>query len=714
MPYKETHRVSAFVLVVAAAIIAAAWGLLHTRPVAAAGDVAITTNLSVSYQRLEGFGQGSPDSLAYPGVPTAVNDFLRAAAIDKAYSQVGINMGEVGTLLESPGSYDQRQNDNDDPFTINWQGFNADNLTLTKQLLVDLAKPLGFTGYYLGAEAPNVRWGSPWLAAIRQQNYSLFIDEAAEQVVANVTYWKNTYGEELAYYMLGNEQLSGNHASINPDLSGFGPVSVDQQVTDLAKRAGDRLRAAGFLRTKFIVGSEETENASYSLAAAVLSDPQARSYIGAIGYHAYPYYEGYSSIPFILSTSGSGAPDARKIAVRNQIRDLAKQYNIGVWMDENSHAGDPLSFDDLRARAIHIHDEFLYANATAYYVGGAMWDLASQQAHFGNTNLYGKENEGLAVLINEQTGAVDITGIGYAIGHYARWIKPGATRVDAQSSDPLVQVTSFRDDNAGRLSFVLINNSTASTNATISLAGGAFTANLTGEQSISGSYWSPLPGFAPDSATTFHVVLPPTSVTSIGGNFAPGVQVTGSLSLNGAGGGVYAVRQSWQITLKGAPPSTVFALCAGVNAAAAGCTSNFGTTDANGAWTLSGQFDASVAGGWTEWLQFVSGGVSNPIVFSVGPVPPGAWRINGAIEGTYSAGQSWQLSLTGASANTPFDLCYAVGQMPTGCIAGFGTTDSDGAWTLSGSFPPTSVGMWSEWLRFSSGAVSNRIAFTVQ
>jgi hypothetical protein len=46
-------------------------------------------------------------------------------------------MGTIGGLLESPAGYDQRQNDNDDPFTIDWKGFNADGLNLMKRNVVD-------------------------------------------------------------------------------------------------------------------------------------------------------------------------------------------------------------------------------------------------------------------------------------------------------------------------------------------------------------------------------------------------------------------------------------------------------------------------------------------------------------------------------------------------------------------------------------------------
>lgn len=481
---------------------------------AAVPEVNVNVDAARKYQVLDGFGQAEPSVLMTSG-KGALGDALRAQAIEKAFHQVGINMGIIGSLLESPGDYNQRRNDNGDPFDINWRGFSAIFLNPAKRFLLDLAKPYGFDNYYLGAEAPNVRWASPWLADIRKRDYNLFLDEAAEQVLANVSWWKNTYGEELRYYQLGNEQLSGNRASESPDGSGFGTVDPVQQMVDLANRAGARIRNAGFLKTRFMVGTEETEEISLHVAAAILADSEAGKYVGAIGYHTYPYHRGYSSVPFILCTSGVGRPDRERIWVRNQLRDLGRQYNVKVWMTENSHAGDPLSYDDFRARAIHIHDEFIYADASAYFGEASMWDLASQRNHFGQDNLYGDDNEGNVVLINNDSGRVDITGIGYAIGHYARWVKPGSVRVDATSSDPLVQITAFVDEGKNRIALVIINNARGPRKVDVVLARLATAGNLTGEQSTIAGYWRPVSTFSAQSEGKFSITVPGISVTSI-------------------------------------------------------------------------------------------------------------------------------------------------------------------------------------------------------
>jgi hypothetical protein len=72
--------------------------------------------------------------------------------------------------------------------------------------------------------------------------------------------------------------------------------------------------------------------------------------------------------------------------VRNDIRDLAKQYGLQVWMTEvsNGRAG-PL--DSLRGRAIHIHDEMRYANASSYWAMFQAWDIVAQQGTDGEDRI---------------------------------------------------------------------------------------------------------------------------------------------------------------------------------------------------------------------------------------------------------------------------------------------------------------------------------------
>ncbi|MBW8041941.1 MAG: hypothetical protein FVQ85_18340 [Planctomycetes bacterium] len=467
-------------------------------------QVEIIVDNTREHQTMEGFG-ATHLPLVYEGIGDVLGPILRAKAIDAVYNQVGISMGNLEVaLLESPGSYKQRANDNNDPFKFNWKGFQTFRADVMKEKVVDLAEQFGFDNYFLGQKI-NVRWATPWLDHIRNTDYNCYLDEAAEQVAAGQIYWRDTFGVVPRFQMLFNEPLSGNRELLNGTV---------HDVVDIVKRAGARLRNEGFRDIKFVVPNEETEEKSLKTITAVLSDPEAREYVGAIGYHPYPYGSVYASIPKILRTSGRGKPDRKRIAIRKQLRDLGKKYNIPVWMTEVSHGEvDPRSFDNLRGRAIHIHDELVYANASAYFGMNNMWDTISHKEHFGNNDLFSAKET--IVLIDNDTETVYITGMGYAIGHYARWIKKGAIRIEAASSDPLVQVTAFRDDSQKCMVLVLINNASTKRELNVNMAGVSLSGNLWGEQSTEIAYWQPLQPFILNNPTGFMLTVPAKSVTTI-------------------------------------------------------------------------------------------------------------------------------------------------------------------------------------------------------
>jgi O-glycosyl hydrolase len=200
--------------------------------------------------------------------------------------------------------------------------------------------------------------------------------------------------------------------------------------------------------------------------------------------------------------------------VRNHIRDLAKQFNLAVWMTEVSH-GDlgALSYDNFRARAIHIHDELVYADAAAYFALSNMWDTRSQFEHFGNRNIF--EEESSIALIDSDNEKVYITAMGRAIGQYARLIRKGSVRIQGDTSDPLVQVTAFRDDARGRAVLVLINNADRDTSVSVSLDGMTVSGSIAGEQSVPDHYWQPVSSFDTSDAASFSTTVPPLSVTTL-------------------------------------------------------------------------------------------------------------------------------------------------------------------------------------------------------
>ncbi len=117
--------------------------------------------------------------------------------------------------------------------------------------------------------------------------------------------------------------------------------------------------------------------------------------------------------------------------------------------------------------------------------------------------------------INNDTGEVVISAFGRAIGHYARWVKPGARRIGATTDDPLVQASSFLNETDGIAAFVVLNNAAQPRAVSVQFRGAQFAGAVTGEQSTAAAYWQTLLGLALNNATNLTINLPSHSVTSL-------------------------------------------------------------------------------------------------------------------------------------------------------------------------------------------------------
>ena len=466
------------------------------------GDTHLEVNAGAVHQVMEGFGATTSSLIYQNGNDDKLPPALRTRSTEAVYKDVRLTLGNVSIGQWEP------TNDDADPAYLNEAGLQLAGLRAIDAKLLAPARALGADGLYPG----NVisMGAAPWLKPLRTSDYNRYIDECAEYVVSAVLKWRDVTGEIPRYHAMFNEAIWGNQ-----ELGG----GSTKEIIDIIKRTGARLRSAG-MPTKLIIPSEYSPAQSLSLAREILADATARQYVGAIGYHVYPYGSAYSGMQNILDGPGRGRPDASAVAERRALRDLGRQYNLPVWMTEVSHGDlDPRAMDALRARAIQIHDELAYADASAYFGMNAIWDSESNVEHFGAGRPLLKEEDTI-VLIDLDAGSVMITGTGYAIGHYARWVSRGALRVEASSDDPLVMVSAFTDRKSGKASFVIINNADAARAVQVHVTGMALSGSLTGEQSAGDERWKAL-GATPvtDAKDGFTITVPAKSVTSLGGTY---------------------------------------------------------------------------------------------------------------------------------------------------------------------------------------------------
>lgn len=469
-------------------------------------EVSIRVDGTRTRQTIEGFG-ATTMSLVYEGpLNDTLSPELRRQAIEAAYGQVHLNGGNLNVHFIPP-AHDAAHGA--EPAGL-YHGYRTFGSEAMKTKLVDLAAPLGFTEWCLSPKI-EIRWSNPQLRKLRQADYPAFLAACGEQVALCARFWRDRCQLVPRFIMPFNEPTSGNGELAHGSA---------KEVAEIVRAIGVRLRTEGLAAVKLVVPCEETVARSLAVAETILADEQARPFVGAIGYHCYPYGSPYASVPRILHASGTGQPDHQEIELRQRLRDLGRRYQVPLWMTEVSHSGAPaLSFDALRGRAIHIHDEMLYADASAYYAMNAIWDLTSHRDHFKGRGgdhpdaLFTEQDT--VVLVDNDKQAVHITGMGYAIGHYARWVRRGAVRVEAESSAPLVQVTAFRDDADKRLVLVVINNSHHTQLLSIAAKGLSVAGRISGEQSTVHAFWKALPSAEAGPQSLVHLEVPGLSVTSL-------------------------------------------------------------------------------------------------------------------------------------------------------------------------------------------------------
>ncbi len=478
----------------------------------AADSVVIQVDNAMSFQSVDGFGANTL-SLIYPD-----GDHLgafRGAALKAAFGDVGISIGLLNTgIIETPANatdpFGQRANDNGDPQVLNPAGFNFTSPDDMERTIVTPAAAFGYSDLTLGPLL-NVRYTLSWMQPIRSADYSRYLDEAAENVLALVQHWRDANGTTPALLDLFNEPTSGNQELQSTST---------QETVDLVARVGARLEAAGFTATKFLVPNEETIARSIEVARAMLTDPGARPYVGVIGYHPYPYGSAYSSPRRILESSGQGTPDAAARQQLEQLKTLGQQYGVPIWMTEVSEGPgtNDYGFDAMEnvlARAIHIHDNFEYAGASAFFGMNTIWDSRTHEQHFAGRDIPFLSEQSGMVLVDDGSGEIRITGMGYAVGHYARWIRPGAIRIGATSEKPRVIATAFRDLANSRIVVVIVNNEATEQLLRIRLSGASGSGQATGESSYANVRWQVIAPFAASSSGDFETVAPANSVVTV-------------------------------------------------------------------------------------------------------------------------------------------------------------------------------------------------------
>ena len=362
-------------------------------------SVTVAVDTSVRQQTIMSWGQTTP------WLPA--REMLRDQSIDRAVNDLGINRLRFEGMCGNKTSRRSWEwlNDNDDPFDINWEGF---NIAALDQRITD--------------------WLLPWKRAVeaRGETFDVYLspsffkggstgdlppwmkddpEEYAEWAMAWLLRMRDEHGIVPQWYSICNE--AGNNNVFSPRV-----------VADMIKALVPRMREAGF---ETLIQFPESINAqtAWRYIEQLQDDPQIWDWIGLISYHWY----GRDNQTWMV-----------------KLRDFAVERGLPTAQTEFMNLKIDHLYDDMTLGGVSYWE--IYGLATPDY-GAALSHVSSATFRGGKWYWHFRQ-----------------------VSHYVR---PGAARVAATSSDEALRCLAYEDD--GRVTTVLINTTPPAAERAAALTG---------------------------------------------------------------------------------------------------------------------------------------------------------------------------------------------------------------------------------------------------
>jgi glucosylceramidase len=202
---------------------------------------------------------------------------------------------------------------------------------------------------------------------------------------------------------------------------------------------GPTMQKAG-LGNKKIIGWDHNRDLLYQRASTLLNDPVAAKYLWGIGYHWYEAWSGGEPMFDNLKLVNEAYPGKNLLFTEGckEAFDINKVYD---WTLGEKYGANM------------IHD---FNNGS---VGFTDWNILLDETggpnHVGNfcfAPIHG----------NIQTGELIYTNEYYYIGHFSKFIKPGAKRMISSASRSQLQTTAFKNPD-GSVAVIVMNPGDATT-----------------------------------------------------------------------------------------------------------------------------------------------------------------------------------------------------------------------------------------------------------
>ncbi|HWJ89839.1 MAG TPA: glycoside hydrolase family 30 protein [Flavisolibacter sp.] len=209
--------------------------------------------------------------------------------------------------------------------------------------------------------------------------------------------------------------------------------SAEEERDFLKNFLGPTLQKQG-LGDKKIIAWDHNRDLLYQRASTLLSDPEAAKYAWGIGFHWYEDWSGADQVFDNLKRVEERFPDKNLIFTEG-CNGPFKMSNISDW-----------NLGERYGRSM-IND---FNNGT---VGWTDWNVLLDEQ--GGPN-HVKNYCFAPIHADTKTGALIYTNAYYYIGHFSKFIKPGAKRIISSASRSPLLTTAFRNED-GSIAVVVMN-----------------------------------------------------------------------------------------------------------------------------------------------------------------------------------------------------------------------------------------------------------------
>ncbi len=210
---------------------------------------------------------------------------------------------------------------------------------------------------------------------------------------------------------------------------------------------GPTLQRSG-MSSKKLIAWDHNRDLIYQRASTILSDPEAAKFVWGIGYHWYETWTGSSMLFDNLKRVKESFPDKQLFFTEGCLEKMDFD-KIGAWAPGEKYAHSM------------VND---FNSGTA---GWTDWNILLDERggpnHVGNFCY-------APVIADTRDGSLHYTSSYYYIGHFSKFIRPGAKRIVSSSNRDKLQTTAFMNAD-GKMAVVVLNTTAEAVDYTLWING---------------------------------------------------------------------------------------------------------------------------------------------------------------------------------------------------------------------------------------------------